>query len=155
MPIVVLERTHGTGWCCSTLASLKWLEIICCCVIIGLLSDFLYGRNFYGFIMFTAAFCLAVTFLLLVIYFFLIHDGAFSGLPWVSIEVGFNFLAFILFGVTFGLAVWDTVEMFHGRRDGSEEWRNRMAAISAFSGAATVLYFLSCLHGRLGISGKI
>jgi len=105
--------------------------------------------------MFTAAFCLAVTFLTLVIYFFLIHDGAFRELPWISIEIGFNFLALLLFISTFGVAVWDTVEMFNGRHDGSGELRNRMAAISAFSGAASVLYFLSCLHGRLGISDKI
>jgi len=126
MPIIVRERTglvtggtvgsnRGCGWCFSTLAALKWMEIICCCVIIGLLNDFLYGRNFYAFIMFTAAFCLAVTFLLLVVYFFLIHGGAFRDLPWISIEVGFNFLALLLFIVTFGLAVWDTVEMFNGK----------------------------------------
>lgn len=88
-------------WCCTPVAILKWLEIVnlifpkiilnfiyrffqlFAIVIVAVLAPILcISPGQYDFIMFAAAFCVCVTALTLIIYFFRLHTGPLVALPW-------------------------------------------------------------------------
>jgi len=155
---VTTTRTISPGWCLSTLAILKWFEIICCVVIIAVLQPYIYAWAAYSYIIFVASSCLMTTIILLMIYFLQLHHGALKTLPWRAAEVTTNILELILFLFAFAIGIYDCVQLFRNSQSHHPvryhtdiyDLRNRMAAVTAFMGANCIFYLLSAIYARNG-----
>jgi len=148
MPIVV-----RLSYCFSTIALLKWLEIIFSILILALVHP---GHDYWGgyaYLVFVGAFSLAVAGLTLLLYFINFHSTL-ASLPWRSMEIAMSFLCVLVNLAGFGVAVYATAELFNNRGHHPyfygdyREWRNKMAAVSAFTGANGVLFLFSCLYAQ-------
>jgi hypothetical protein len=135
--------------CFSRLSLIRWVQIAFSIVVLVLIQPGIYGYSGYPYILAASAFCMAGTFLLLLVIFLGVY-------PSVLTDFLFNLLACLMFIAAFVVAVYDTVQIFdgnwahhktHGRGwepvGWTEEWKDRMAAVSAFCGANAILYAIT------------
>jgi len=127
-----------TVYCTSRQGILKWIEIIFCIVALALCAPGVQGYGGYSYIVAATAFCMAATFLLLLLIT--------VGIRWnLQNERFFNLFCCLLLTVAFGVAVYCTVVLFGDAHDAkvtwhASDWQNRMAAVSAFTAAAAIVY---------------
>jgi len=136
------------SYCTSSQGILKWIEIAFCCVALGLVAAGVNGYGGYTYILVETAFCVAATLLLLLLLVIGIHWN-------LRYEKFFNLLCFVLNAAAFGVAVYCTVVLFGHAKDSSvtshaNDWQNKMAAVSAFTGAAAFVYLYDALLANRG-----
>jgi len=118
---------------------LKWIEIAFCAVALGLSAPGVKGYGGYTYIVAETAFCIAGTFL------FLLLTALNFGWTF-RFEKLFCVLCFALNAAALGISVYCTVVLFDDADDrkvtwhGGNDWHHRMAAVSAFVGAAAIMY---------------
>jgi len=123
---------------------LKWIEIAFCAVALGLSAAGVKGYGGYAYIVAETAFCIAVSFVFLLLTV-LKFGWAFQ------LEKFFCVFCFALNAAALGIAVYCTVVLFEDGGDrnvtwhGGNDWHHRMAAVSAFVGAAAVLYLYDAI----------
>jgi len=143
-----MARSLNTGYCLSRQGILKWLEIIFCVVVLGLIADGKDGYGGYPYILAASAFCAAATFILLILIF--------VDFKWkLQFELYFNVFCTILMLVAFGLAIYCCLVLWGHVKDGkvnapTTDWKERMAAVAAFSGAAGLVYLYDALLASKG-----
>jgi len=144
-----MARSLNTGYCLSRQGILKWLEIIFCVIVLGLIAVGIDGYGGYPYILAASAFCAVATFVLLILLFI--------DFKWkLKFELYFNVLCTILMLVAFGIAIYCCIVLFGHVNDSkvnhvnSKDWKERMAAIAAFSGAAGVVYLYDALLASKG-----
>jgi hypothetical protein len=140
------QRSFDSGYCASRQGILKWIEIAFVAVALGLVAIGVHGYGGYTYIVIETAFCLAATLLLMILIS--------VGFRWnLGNERAFNLLCFVLNAVAFGVAVYCTVVLFGDATDSrvtwhSSDWHNRMAAVSAFTAAAAIVYLYDAALAR-------
>jgi len=158
-------RASNIWWCCTVLAALKWLEVLFAIVVVAVLAPIVcMSPGQYDYVMGAAAFCLCVTALTLIIYFLRLHTGTLAALPWRIMEIAFNVLAVLLYLAATGIGIYHCIKLFQNAHKEmfvdnqcsfhlldsaiTEEWRGRMAAITAFCAINAILHVLSAVYAR-------
>lgn len=143
-----------TRYCCSIPGILKWLEIIVCCVILGLLyaENIREGRSGYSLMVeaehytgVVAVVCLVITCLLLLIFFLNCHHGPMASCQCHNVAYVFFILACLAFLAAGGVETWVTVKYKSYRGSYYSNFYERRAAAAAMCFLNAILYFLS-LH---------
>jgi len=141
----------GRDWCMSRFSLIKWLEIIFSIIIIALIAPGTQYWEGYAYIIAVGIICLLVA-VFTMMYFFAGFHNTIEKVPYVGCEAFFNIICVLLNLACFGVAVYDTVQMYNGSWTVHQfpyqtpEWRDRLTSIAVISALNAIAFFFSCSY---------
>uniref|UniRef100_A0A0R3S0N1 Transmembrane protein n=1 Tax=Elaeophora elaphi TaxID=1147741 RepID=A0A0R3S0N1_9BILA len=126
----LMATVRPPSWCISKIPILKWLQLVCCLIVVIFLSDGRYQWFVYTVIFFISILLIMCTFLTLLLIYVDVKNV-------YNIEVIFNLIAFSLCLLAGSLLTYDLMQMISASYThhrylppiyiGKDSWTNRIA----------------------------